>query len=56
MKKKVLIEKLKKIVEKSDATPEYDSNDHKTGYLNSDALTEVREDIQDVIDDLILSM
>ena len=53
MKQKVLIEKLKRIVEKSDDTPEFNYHDHKTGYVNSDMLTEVREDIQGIIDDLL---
>ncbi|GAG17047.1 unnamed protein product, partial [marine sediment metagenome] len=42
----------KSIVAKCDVTPEYDSSDHKTGYLNSDTLTEIRETIQDIINRL----
>ena len=49
---KKLIEELKSIVAKCDITPEYDSSDYKTGYLNSDTLTEIRETIQDIVDRL----
>ena len=52
MKIKKLIEELKSIVAKCDITPEYDSSDYKTGYLNSNTLTEVRETIQNIIDRL----
>ena len=52
MEKKILLEKLKRIVEKSDSTPEFNCLDSETGYVNSEMLTEVREDIQGIINDL----
>lgn len=52
MKIKKLVEELKSMIAKCDTTPEYDSSDCKTGYLNSDTLTEIRETIQDIVNRL----
>ena len=52
MDNKLLIQKLAEIVVKCDDTPEYESDNYKTGYVNSDMLTEVREDIQEILDEL----
>lgn len=52
MNKDILINKLEHIVEKCDGTPEFESGDDIAGYNICNALTEVREDVDDIINEL----